>query len=377
MKDHPIPQDVTGYRFHIVGNMTLKQFLEVAGGVVAAVIIYKTGLPAIIKWPFIVLFAGVGAGMAFLPIAERPLDHWIITYFSVLFKPTKFYWRKVPKVPDLFSYKQNTDKIDNTTQYDVGPLKKRRVSEYVASITENDQDEYENIQKIYNVLSFFQQPGTTPVPAPVTETSVTPLPQTSTEVTEQSVPTPTPQIKTVQNRVVGSKPTGSSVQIASTKALSFQKNQDDRRDSSTPNPSDLGIVFDSQQDLLNPQTTSVADKIISTPQALSMPVPEVGEGVFNTSLPFPQTPTKINTLVGMVLNQRNEMIPGAIIEIRNQSGQVERAVKSNALGQFFITTPLKTGEYVVYVEADDYTFEPFGFTINNSILSPLEIRAQN
>ncbi len=376
MKDHPIPQDVTGYRFHIVGNMTLKQFLEVAGGVVAAVIMYKTGLPGVIKWPFVVLFASVGAGMAFLPIAERPLDHWIITYFSVLFKPTKFYWRKVPKVPDLFSYKQNKNQVDTTAQYDVGPLKKRRVSEYVASIVENDKDDFENTQKINNVLSFFQNPGANLTPTPTPKPVAAPLPQPDPN-TVQKIPTPTPQIQTVQNRVTGSKPNNSSVQIASTKTLSFQKDRGDRIDPSTPSPNDMGVVFDAQQELVNPQTPPVTTQITSTPQSLTRPALEVGAGVFNTSLPFPQTPTTINTLVGMVLNRKSEMIPGAIIEIRNQSGQVERAVKSNALGQFFVTTPLKPGEYVVYVEADNYAFEPFGFTTNNTILSPLEIRAQN
>jgi hypothetical protein len=38
MKEHPIPQDITNYRFHIVGSMTLKQFGECAAGVIIALI---------------------------------------------------------------------------------------------------------------------------------------------------------------------------------------------------------------------------------------------------------------------------------------------------------------------------------------------------
>ena len=34
MREHPIPQDITGYKFHIIGSMTLKQFLEIAIGVI-------------------------------------------------------------------------------------------------------------------------------------------------------------------------------------------------------------------------------------------------------------------------------------------------------------------------------------------------------
>jgi len=77
MKEHPIPQDITSYRFHIVGSMTLKQFGEVAGGVVIAFILYNTGIIGIVKWPLIVLFGLGGAAAAFIPLGERPLSHWI------------------------------------------------------------------------------------------------------------------------------------------------------------------------------------------------------------------------------------------------------------------------------------------------------------
>ena len=45
MREHQVPQDITGYNFHIIGEMTIKQFAEVAVGVVIAVIIYTTNLP--------------------------------------------------------------------------------------------------------------------------------------------------------------------------------------------------------------------------------------------------------------------------------------------------------------------------------------------
>ena len=85
MQEHPIPQDITGYKFHIIGSMTLKQFGEVFLGVIIAGILFKTNLIAVIKWPLIMMSVGLGAAAAFLPIEERPLDHWIITFFRVLY----------------------------------------------------------------------------------------------------------------------------------------------------------------------------------------------------------------------------------------------------------------------------------------------------
>ena len=54
MKQHPIPQDITNYRFHLIGSMTLKQFAEVAAAVIVSLIVYATNLPGIIKWPLII-----------------------------------------------------------------------------------------------------------------------------------------------------------------------------------------------------------------------------------------------------------------------------------------------------------------------------------
>ena len=77
MQQHPIPQNVTTYQFRIVGDMTLKQFVELASGVVIAVILYNIGLPAIVKWPLMAIFAATGAAFAFLPLQGRPLDIWV------------------------------------------------------------------------------------------------------------------------------------------------------------------------------------------------------------------------------------------------------------------------------------------------------------
>jgi hypothetical protein len=43
-EQHPIPQQISAYHFRLVGDMTLKQFFEVAGGAIIALIIYSTNL---------------------------------------------------------------------------------------------------------------------------------------------------------------------------------------------------------------------------------------------------------------------------------------------------------------------------------------------
>jgi len=101
------------------------------------------------------------------------------------------------------------------------------------------------------------------------------------------------------------------------------------------------------------------------------------EAHYNKDLPFPIQPSEPNKVVGMVLSQNNELLTNAIVEIQTVGGSIARAVKTNALGQFFVTTPLKKGEYNIVVEKDGYQFQPQHLIIDNTIVPPMEIRSGN
>ncbi len=94
MDSHPIPKNVTEFEFHLVGDMTVKQFIYLALGLATAYltfVLYGSTLP-FIAWPTIVISGLVGAAYAFLPIQERPLDHWTASFFRAVFTPTKRGW---------------------------------------------------------------------------------------------------------------------------------------------------------------------------------------------------------------------------------------------------------------------------------------------
>src|SRR5258708_4022321 len=98
MEQHAVPQNISSYQFHLVGDMTLKQFLELAAGVVIGILFYATGLPSLIKWPLILFSAGMGAALAFIPLEERPLEKWIVAFFRSVYSPTLFHWEKIDGV---------------------------------------------------------------------------------------------------------------------------------------------------------------------------------------------------------------------------------------------------------------------------------------
>ena len=94
MENHPLPQDVTGFQFKLIGNMTVKQFAYVAVGVVLSVIVYYLPFLFILKLPFIILFSSVGLGLAFLPIDGRPLDVMLTQFLHALIFPNQYIYAK-------------------------------------------------------------------------------------------------------------------------------------------------------------------------------------------------------------------------------------------------------------------------------------------
>ena len=100
MEPHPIPQNVTTFQFHLVGDMTLKQFMYLAAGSGIAYVIFvffSKDYP-IVSWPAIVISAGLGAAFAFLPFNSRPLDYWVAAFFKAIYSlPLKEPGRKTAK----------------------------------------------------------------------------------------------------------------------------------------------------------------------------------------------------------------------------------------------------------------------------------------
>ena len=95
---------------------------------------------------------------------------------------------------------------------------------------------------------------------------------------------------------------------------------------------------------------------------------------FRSNLPIPAPPDQPNVLVGMVVNQKGEIIEGAIIEIRDQEGDVVRAMRTNKLGQFRTVSPLENGEYQILVEKEGAKFDIMKIKLKGEVVPPIEIK---
>lgn len=94
LEQHPVPQNITSFQFRLIGDMTVKQFGFLAVFTIVAYIIYKSPLPAFFSIPLAAASFLLGFGLAFVPIEERPMDVWVLSFIKSIYAPTLYVWQK-------------------------------------------------------------------------------------------------------------------------------------------------------------------------------------------------------------------------------------------------------------------------------------------
>ena len=173
MEQHPVPQHIASYEFRLIGDMTLKQFAQLAAGGVLAIAAYALPISGILKWPLVIFFGFLGFAFAFLPINERPLSVWFLAFLKAVFSPTQFIWTKRTKRPDIF--KPTSQKIGIPLTKPEGPIseKKGNIDQYLTSLpyAEEDKDpldkkEEEFLNEVDHLFQSVPQPQVVPTPQP-------------------------------------------------------------------------------------------------------------------------------------------------------------------------------------------------------------------
>jgi len=323
MQQHPVPQHIASYEFRLVGDMTLKQFGMLAICCLLALLFYVSGLPGYFKWPLVIFFVLLGVGLAFIPFEERPLHQWLISFFKSVYTPTQFIWKKTPLKIEIFESSQTKHQkaFKTAPKFKTG---QKTLQEYLQSLPVEksplEKKEAAFLKKIDNLFGM----------APKTFSPTPPL----ATVPAAPVQTPSPKIRPYPNEI------------------------------KIPEP---------KPEVTKPRFKPQPVKIKIEPEKKK----PVVEAKMSSHLPFPQTPTAPNLLVGMVLDPKGKIIEGAILEIRDNQGIPVRALKTNKLGQFRIVNPLKNGSYEIETEKEGYFFDIIKVELKGQPVAPIEIRAQN
>lgn len=93
------------------------------------------------------------------------------------------------------------------------------------------------------------------------------------------------------------------------------------------------------------------------------------------TLPLIQ-PEKPNVISGVALSKEGNLVESAVVIIKDQDGDPVRALKTNNLGQFIVTTPLPDNNYILVINAVNHSFDPVRINLTGSIVQPLVFRAK-
>lgn len=80
---------------------------------------------------------------------------------------------------------------------------------------------------------------------------------------------------------------------------------------------------------------------------------------------------------GILLKNESEVIPDAVIIIKDSAQKPVRAIKTNKLGQFFIRTPLQPGDYNLEITYPNLVFNPVYIKLNGEVKEPILIYPDN
>lgn len=199
MDQHPIPQQISSYEFRLVGDMTLKQFAQVAGGCLIGLVFYASPLPWYLKWPAILIFVSLGVGLAFFPVEERPLQTWIVAFLRAIYSPTQYIWQKRAKKPEVFEEKTA---LAPKMPPPAIPGDQKKLAEYLATLPANqnplDQKEANLLEQVRGLFALTAPAQTAPPSTPTPQPKPTALPPIGHLVIEEvnhytpSLPTSSP-----------------------------------------------------------------------------------------------------------------------------------------------------------------------------------------
>lgn len=332
MDQHPVPQNISSYEFRLVGDMTLKQFFQLSGGVVIALVFYASNLPAYIKWPFVVLFTFLGIAIAFIPIEERPLHVWIINFIKSAYSPTQYLWQKKGVKPEVLTFQSHAIRKQTPVQLIQDQSK---LNEYLETLptTKSDLDKNESLilDKYHSLFETVMLPQNMPVNAKIMAETF--------------------------------EPAGERVRSLASDMP--EKPQNLRVEEVAPQ---IQPIMPAPQPYV-----PIPKPLIHRGHPFRV-LPKIVEFATEQNLPF--TPELPNLLAGMVVDANNRIVEGAILEIKDEAGNPVRALRSNKLGHFQIATQLPSGTYEIVTDKEGLIYDTYRVVLKGEIVKPLTIKAR-
>jgi hypothetical protein len=349
VEGHPIPQDITGFQFKLIGDMTVKQFAYLAVGLVLGWIFISVPAPLIIKLPVALVPALSGLFLAFVPVEGRPADTMFMLFVQSIFRPNQYMYHK----PQEEGEKKEMVQIKQQAQLPTNDVsKKPTVSQPFGP----------HITKVTSI----EDVGEQPVKTDVQNLSLSQA-KKEEQVVEKQVTQLNQQLETAKKEEF-SQPQNTQDEAHKRSLLLEQQLQQTLLEKQALEKQ----LAQLQQAQTAPQQVIPAQQLPQ--QQSSMHVKKVPDSL-KKSVGMPFTPDVPNLITGVVKDARGNVLPNILVEVKDKDDNPVRAFKTNALGQFASATPLLNGTYTITFEDSKklQKFEEFEITTNGTIINPFEV----
>lgn len=392
MENHPIPQDVTGFQFKLIGSMTIKQFAYVAAGTVVAVFVYYVPFPFLIKLLVIPIAGGLGAALAFLPIEGRPFDVMMSNFFKDLFSPTQYIYHKTGgtlllSTIDLTHLQQEVMQMKTNPHRDEKQARERAVklSQLLQSVGSSSKTQLDEKEELFLKAVFG---GPAPATFSTSQTDELHINQHQLSVEEMERAKIAPDLAREETALEKeAEAIKRELEMAKKEEAVLEQNHQETSSAHTE-----VITLEQQLQDIVEQKQKLEQELLDLKQKMENPAATIkkeepqkpaGQAVNVHSIPMDQAkkiglPTITdhpNVVMGILRDSRGNVLPNILVEIKDTQGNPVRAFKTNGLGQFASATALANGTYTIEFEDPKlkHRFEVVQIKANGEIMLPLEV----
>lgn len=390
MENHPIPQDVTGFQFKLVGSMTIKQFAYVAAGSVIAIMAFYIPFPVLFKILVVPIAGGMGVALAFLPIEGRPLDVMLGNFFKDLFNPTQYIYQKSGG-----SLLLSTIDLTHINQ---------QAHSFSSKSHGNQKEALEKVTKLNQLLQTVGQPSKSQL-------------DQKEEIYLNAVFSPDFSASTLsqQEEVIKAHKLSEEEEMRAKTAPDLQKEEDalEKEAEAIKRELEMAKAEEHQHEVNHEDTTTTHSEVITLEQQLQdireqkqkleqellkleqqIEKPQikttevestapVAQAVNVRSIPvdqakqsgMPAVTDSPNVVTGILRDSRGNVLPNILVEIKDTNGNPVRAFKTNGLGQFASATALANGTYTIEFEdtKGKHRFEVVQIEAKGEVMLPIEV----
>lgn len=324
MENHPIPQDITGFQFKLIGAMTIRQFIYLAiGAIISFVFFFLLPISIFIKLPVSIISLSIGASFAFVSVSGRPMDTMVSNFFKALFAPTQYIYTKTGG--DLSASTSNVAASNGASA--TNETKNQNLTP--APILTLDDEELEQTKTPETNLQVLLAETQLEKEALEKELETLRASMNQTQTPPPPVPAPLPQGLPIQ----------------------------------TPSPVQTQPPAQTQ-----PQTQTE----VQTPPPPPIPTQPPKQAVKSNDIPMPEAP---NLITGILKDPRGNPLQNILVEVKDENQNPVRAFKTNGLGQFASATSLSNGKYIISFEdpKEEQRFDPVQIEAVGAPIVPLGI----